>query len=134
MVLVEIQGESYKGEWIPIYSESRVSKYFEMKGGNVFYMLEMFQDFIKYLHFKEYAINEMEKCESFSEMKKVLNNYEDTIIPDWYDDLAYWYNKLMDISEKKEIPLRIYYYHEAKSQKIEVQRQQETFALDILAF
>jgi hypothetical protein len=134
MVIVEIQGESYKGDWIPIYSESRVSKYFEMKGGNVFYMLEMFQDLMKYKYFKECAINEMENCESFSEMKKVLNNYDDIIIPDWYDDLAYWYKKLIDISDRKEISLRIYYYHESKPQNVEVQRRQETFALDILAF
>jgi hypothetical protein len=124
MVLIEIQGESYKGDWIPIYSESRVSKYFELKGSNVFYMNEMFQDIMRYnfKYFKGCAIKQMENCKSFTEMKEVLNNYDDIIIPDWYDDLRYWYSKLIDLSDKKEISLRIYYYHVSEPQNVEVQR------------
>lgn len=85
MVLIEIQGESYMDNWVPIYSESRVSKYFEMKGGEVFYMNDMFKDVIQFnfKYHKSVAINEMKNCESFNEMKEVLNYYEDIIIPDW---------------------------------------------------
>lgn len=111
MVKVEIQGESFEGNWIVIYSENDRTSYFDMKGYELFYMTDMYQDIMKYNfdYYKTIAINEMKRCKSFSEMKEVLNNYNDIIIPDWYPDLLYWYIKLMDISEHREIQLRIAY-------------------------